>query len=205
MSSDPPPRFSSSGISSRPRSGCSFVARPISGTFSSFCSAFASVCSASVHSGRPTFSMFACMVSATVLLKWPGQAEPRTREVHLGAGHHRGGLRHLVADVPHLLDVVVVGFAEVVPDRGVRRHDVRLIAAVGDDVVRALLNAQMLAAEIPADVHQLDGVERRASAPGRAGRVRAFALERVLDRDESVVRAVAPADAHVVARRARTA
>ena len=38
----------------------------------------------------------------------------------------------------------------------------------------------MLAPEMPADVHQLDRVQRRAPAPRRAGRVRALALERVL-------------------------
>ena len=57
---------------------------------------------------------------------------------------------------------------------------------------------QMLAAEIPADVHQLDRVERRASAPRRRGGVRALALELVLDRDQAVLVAVAPADAEVV-------
>ncbi len=81
MSSDPPPRFSSSGISSRPRSGGSFVGSPISGTFSSCCSEWASFWSASDHCGRPTFSMLTCIVSAIVLLKCPGHAEPSTVEV----------------------------------------------------------------------------------------------------------------------------
>src|SRR5438034_5952944 len=49
ISSEPPPRFSSSGITSRPRSGLSFVARPTSGTFSSCWSALASAMSASLH------------------------------------------------------------------------------------------------------------------------------------------------------------
>ena len=78
MSSEPPPRFSSSGIDSRPRSGLIFVARPISGTFISRCVALASAMSASLHCGNPTFSMFACIVSATVLLKCPGHADPST-------------------------------------------------------------------------------------------------------------------------------
>ena len=124
--------------------------------------------------------------------------------MYVGVGHHRGGLRHVVADLPQLLDVVVAGLAEVVPDAGVRRHDVRLIAAVGDHVVRALLQAQVLAAEVPADVHQLHGVERRPAAPRRAGGVRALALEGVLDRDQAVAAAVAPADAAGSRRRART-
>ena len=50
----------------------------------------------------------------------------------------------------------------------------------------------MLAAVVPADVHQLHGVERAAAAPRRAGAVRGLALERVLDRDQAVAAAVAP-------------
>ena len=98
---------------------------------------------------------------------------------HFGIGHHRGRLGHRGADVPQLLDLVVAGLAEVVPDGGVGRHDVRLVAAVGDDVMRALLQPQVLAAEVPADVHQLHGVERRPAAPRRASGVGALALEGV--------------------------
>ena len=76
MSSEPPPRFSSSGITSRPRIGLIFVASPVSGTFISRCTALASAWSASVHVGSPTFSMFACIVSATVLFMCAGHAEP---------------------------------------------------------------------------------------------------------------------------------
>ena len=111
-------------------------------------------------------------------------ARPRRSEDahrYCRVGHHRGRLRHAVADLVHLLDVLVVGLAEVVPDGGVRRDDVGLIAAVGDDVVRPLLDAEVLAAEIPGDVHQLHGVERRTAAPRRARRVRALAFEAVLD------------------------
>ena len=71
---------------------------------------------------------------------------------------------------PHLLDLRIRRLAEVVPDRGRARDDVGLIAAVGDDVVRALLERQVLAAEVPADVHQLHGVERAAAAPRRSRR-----------------------------------
>ena len=110
----------------------------------------------------------------------------------LRVGHQRRALGHLVADLPQVLDAVEVGLAEVVPDAGVARDDVGLIAAVGDDVVRALLQAQMLAAIVPAHVHQLDGIERRSAAPRRAGAVRRFALEGVLDRDQPVAAAVAP-------------
>ena len=101
----------------------------------------------------------------------PGAAE-HARGQQLGAGHHRRALGDVVADLPELLDLRVGGLAEVVPDRRGARDDVRLIAAVGDHVVRALLERQVLAAEVPADVHQLDRVERAAAAP-RAPRRRA--------------------------------
>jgi len=37
--------------------------------------------------------------------------------------------------------------------------------------VRPLLQAQVLAPELPADVHQLGGIERTVAAPRCAGRV----------------------------------
>ena len=49
------------------------------------------------------------------------------------------------------------------------RHDIGLVAAVDDHVVRALVGCQVLATEIPSDVHQLDRVERAAALP-RLGR-----------------------------------
>ena len=170
MSSEPPPCCSRSPgpAACRGASACSPSAR---GFFSSFCSAFASCWSSSLHFGRPTFWMFAQVVSATTLLKCcrPGAAEHLGR-LQLDAGHHRRGLGDRVAGLPHLLDVREVGLAEVVPDRRGARDDVGLIAAVGDHVVRALAQAQVLAAEVPADVHQLDGVERAAAAPRRRRR-----------------------------------
>ena len=57
----------------------------------------------------------------------------------------------------------------------------------------------MLAAVVPADVHQLDRVERAASAPRRARRMRGLARERELDRDEARALAVAPGHAEIVA------
>src|SRR5436190_13678963 len=42
----------------------------------------------------------------------------------------------------------------------------------------------MFAAEIPADIHQFDRVERAAATPRRTSRVRAFALEAVEHRYE---------------------
>ena len=55
----------------------------------------------------------------------------------------------------------------------------------------------MLTPEVPRDVHQLDGVERRAAAPRRGGGVRALAFERVLHGDEPRTEPAAPARAEV--------
>ena len=126
-----------------------------------------------------------------------GRAEDARRP--LGVGHQRRALGHLVADLPHLLDVRLIDLAEVEPDAGVARHHVRLVAAVGDHRVRALRQAQVLAAIVPADAHQLDGVERRAAAPRRAGAVRRLAFEGVFDRDQAGAALLAPRHAEVVA------
>jgi hypothetical protein len=40
----------------------------------------------------------------------------------LGTSHERGALGHLVADVPHLLDVRLIGFTKKVPDTGPSGH-----------------------------------------------------------------------------------
>ena len=130
------------------------------------------------------------------MLRPRGAENPRR---HVRIGHHRGGPRDLVADLAQLLDVRIVDLAEVVPDAGVLRHHVGLIAAVGNDVVRSLLQAEMLAPEIPGDVHQLHRVERRAAAPRLRGGVRALAFERVLDRLKAGAEAGAPADAEAAA------
>src|SRR3546814_3533056 len=78
------------------------------------------------------------------------------------AGHLRGAFRDLVAELEILLDAVEILLAEIVPDRGDRRYDVRLIAAVGNHIMGPLLGAEMLAAHVPADVHQLHPVKRGA-------------------------------------------
>ena len=120
---------------------------------------------------------------------------PRAAEharAHRRIGHDRRGVRHPVPDRPEVLDLVEVVLAEVIPDRRVGRDDVRLVAAVADDVVRPLREPEMLAAEVPPDVHQLHGVERAPAAPRRAGGVRALALEAVLHRHHAAAAGVAP-------------
>ena len=175
MSSEPPPRLSSSftGSSSLPQ----LVVEPVLvGRADLLLHRLGQrlIVVAPLAAARRA-AMLANIASATGLLKCCGQAAPTNPRGPRRAGHQRRALRHLVAEVPHLLDVRVVGLAEEVPDRRLRRHDVRLIAAVGDDVVRALLEAEVLAPEVPAGVHQLHGVERAAAAPGRAGAVRGLA------------------------------
>src|SRR5215831_2684295 len=87
---------------------------------------------------------------------------------HFGVGHHRRCFGDLVTDLVVLLDVLEVHLAEEIPHRSARRDDVGLIATVCDHVMRALLRSKLLAAKIPADVHQLYGAERVASRHGRA-------------------------------------
>jgi len=59
--------------------------------------------------------------------------------------------------------------------------------------VRALRGAEMFAVEIPGDVHEFDGIERAAAVPRRHGGVRGFAMEEILDGDETAPRAFARA------------
>src|SRR2546423_109763 len=73
-----------------------------------------------------------------------------------------------------------------------------LISAVRDHVMRALCETEMLAAEVPADVHELDSIERASAAPRSSGCVSAFALEHVLDAHQSVlIQRRSPRHAHV--------
>src|SRR3546814_15219868 len=108
------------------------------------------------------------------------------------AGHLRGAFRDLVAELEILLDAVEILLAEIVPDRGDRRYDVRLIAAVGNHIMGPLLGAEMLAAHVPADVHQLHPVKRGAAPPGCASGMAAVALECILDRNAPGARRPAP-------------
>ena len=108
-------------------------------------------------------------------------ADARVR--HLGRR-----LRHGVAQGVEVLDLGVGPLTEVVPDRRLRRHDVGLVSAARDHVVRTMGQGQVLPAEVPGHVHELDGVERAAPRPGRARGMRGPALEGVLHRDEPLPR-----------------
>ena len=116
---------------------------------------------------------------------------------HLRVGHERRALRHAQERREVLRDERLIDLADVVPDGRGRRHDVRLVPAVHDAVVRALLRTEVLAAEIPAGVHELDRVERAPSPPGRRGAVRGLARERELGGDEAGSVPLSPGDREV--------
>ena len=61
-----------------------------------------------------------------------------------------------------------------------------------------MLQAQVLAAVVPADVHQLDRVERALAAPWRPGAMRGLPRERVLDRHQPGALSNAPRRAELV-------
>src|SRR2546422_7905091 len=84
-----------------------------------------------------------------------------------------------------IADMTVGRLAEEIPARGFGWDDIGLIAAVHDDIVRALLGAKMLTAEVPADVHQLNGVERAPALPRRARGMSTLAIEAVLRGDQA--------------------
>ena len=151
MSSEPPPRLSSSGSPPGRQLGdlrrqARLPARPAPSA-----GPLPASSRPRVHVGRPTALMFSYIVSASGLFMCGGQAVPRTRDVTTWCRSSAPRLRPSCCRSPSSsLMCGVVGLAEVVPDAGVARHDVGLVAAVGDHVVRALLQAQVLAAVVPA-------------------------------------------------------
>ena len=117
-----------------------------------------------------------------------------------GVGHQRRAFGHLVADLPQLLDVRLIDLAEVEPDAGVARHDVRLIAAVGDH--RSASAATGAGARGgTASPTLISSTASSAERPrhGAPAAVRGLALEGVLDRHQAGAAAVAPRHAEVVA------
>src|SRR5437867_4223911 len=93
----------------------------------------------------------------------------------------------------------VIDFAKVVPDGRFAGNDVRLIAAIADDVMRPLLRAQMLPAIVPPNIHQLNGVKRAAASPGSGGRMSRFTGERVFDRNKTRAACGSVADVEIIA------
>ena len=118
------------------------------------------------------------------LIEMRGPGRTHQSVVHGRPGHHGGGLGHGVAEVVQLLDMGIVELAEVIPDGRFGGDYVGLVAAVDDDVMRALLEPQVLAAEFPPDVHQVRGVEGAAPLPGCASSVGSLAVKEVLHGDQ---------------------
>src|SRR5436309_11909849 len=65
--------------------------------------------------------------------------------------------------------------------------------------MRALLQPEVFTLVIPSDIHQLDGVQRAPGPPGRAGGMRAFSYEGILDGDQATPRCRSIGGAHIVA------
>ena len=206
MSSEPPP-VGCAPCPSSPPSACTarggrssgiLVASPRTGCFSSRWNALASVWSSSDHVRQTDLFDIRLHRFGDRLVEISRPRAAKEAFAVFGIGHQSGSFRHVVADAPQVHDVVIIGFAEIEPDSCVGRNHVRLIAAVGDHVMHARGQTQMLAAELVADAHQLHCVERAAAAPRGSGGVRAFALEIVLDRDQAVRAAGSVGDCHVI-------
>ncbi len=75
------------------------------------------------------------------------------------------------------LDRIAVQVTDVVPDLGVCGNDVGRVATRGNHVVDAGAGLDVLAHQVDAVVHQLDGVEGAAAVPGVAGAVGRLAEE----------------------------
>ena len=160
MSSDPV------DAANEPCSSDTSVSSPVTSASSSFCTARASVKSALLQRGMPTFLMLAWSNSATGLLKCPCHVAPRTRSLTVVSVIIAAPLAIFVPSACNSFTFGIVEFAKEIPYGRHRRDDVRLVSSVRDDVVRPLLEPQVLTAVIPAAVHQLDGVQRATAHPG---------------------------------------
>ena len=101
--------------------------------------------------------------------------------VHGRARHFCSGLGHHIAEIIVFFDVLVVEFAEVVPDCSFAWNNVRLISTVDDHAMRTLRRAKMLATKIPTGIHQFDGVQRTAPFPWSSSGVCGLAVKEILD------------------------
>src|SRR5208283_3077905 len=113
--------------------------------------------------------------------------------IYRSAGHHGGSRGHGVSQIVEFLDMWIVQFAKVIPNAGFRWNDIGLVASIDDHVVGTLLQTKMLTPEIPADVHEFDGIEGTAPSPRRSGGVGRAAVEGILHADEPAPFAVAGA------------
>ena len=196
MSSEPPPRFSSSGIASRPRrSGISVT--------SQFREPSTPVVPPSPAS-RPRRSSSAARRSDVGVHRFGQRLVHVQRPRRPEHARCHGGVRHqrrpcaIWLPISHMRLISIRRFAEVVPDRGVAWNDVRLITAVGDHVVRPLLNPEVFTSVVPTDVHQFHRIEGASSSPRSVTAVGRLALECVFNRNQTVSARVSPAGARLV-------
>src|SRR5271169_2285319 len=101
------------------------------------------------------------------------------------ARHHRSGGGHGVPQIVEFLDMGVVQLPKVIPNAGVRGNHIGLVAAIHDHVVGALLEAKVFPAEIPANVHEFDGIQSAAARPWRTGSVGSTAVKEILHADKT--------------------
>src|SRR5688572_20844909 len=96
-----------------------------------------------------------------------GPRRPYDTLGHGGVGHHCRRVGNLRADSMQILDALVLPFPEEVPHGSLGRDNIRLITAVGDHIMRTVFGTNVLAAEVPADVHQLHAIECASTRPRR--------------------------------------
>ncbi len=83
----------------------------------------------------------------------------------VGARSQRRALGDLEDPAVVLVDLLAIGLAHVVPHLRVLRHHVGRTSAGGDHVVDAGLGSDVLAHQVHAVVHQLDGVQSAPPVP----------------------------------------
>ena len=153
-------------------------------TLALVCSARASASSSSLQSGMPTVSMLRWRSSETVRLQRKGHTALSTSTVISVLLIKRGALRDLLCLLEQFHRALRRLIAEEPPHRGRARDHVGLVAATGDDAMRAHLRPHVLAILRHADVHQHDAIERVTTVPGSDAGMRGLAVEGEGRRDQ---------------------
>ena len=96
-------------------------------------------------------------------------------------GHHRCAFRDALQRGEVFSNTVCGDFPNEIPDRGLRWHDVGLIATIDNDIMRPLERMQVLTSKVPGDVHEFDRIEGTAPLPGIACAMRRCAVKLVFD------------------------
>ena len=117
---------------------------------------------------------------------------------HACVGHQGSAFGNLLQSGEVVADIVCGDFPDEIPDTGVGRHNVRLVSTIADDIVRSLQRMEMLATEIPGDVHQFDRIQCAASIPGIAGAMGGNSVEHVFDGNQAGAPRLTPTDGQIV-------